>query len=100
MLVAGLYNGNVVVYNLQKETSKPAYISTTVTGKHEELVWQVCPVIRRHHSSPPPTSKVKWAPDNDDGYLNFHSVSGDGRVCNWTLVRVHLYVSVLVIIFL
>ena len=41
MLVAGLYNGNVVVYNLQKETSKPAYISTTITGKHEELVWQV-----------------------------------------------------------
>ena len=32
--------------------------------------------------------KVKWAPDNDDGYLNFHSVSGDGRVSNWTLVKV------------
>ena len=33
-------------------------------------------------------NQVKWAPDNDDGYLNFHSISGDGRVSNWTLVKV------------
>ena len=32
---------------------------------------------------------MKWAPDNDDGYLNFHSISGDGRVSNWTLVKVN-----------
>ena len=25
-------------------------------------------------------SKVKWATDNLDGYLNFYSVSGDGRL--------------------
>ena len=25
--------------------------------------------------------------DNLDGYLNFYSVSGDGRVTNWTLVK-------------
>ena len=35
------------------------------------------------------SNQVKWAPDNDDGYLNFHSISGDGRVSNWTLVKVN-----------
>ena len=35
---------------------------------------------------------MKWAPVNDDGYLNFHSISGDGRVSNWTLVKVpHIF---------
>jgi dynein intermediate chain 1 len=74
MVVAGLYDGNVVVYNLQRNTSKPAYISNASNGKHGELVWQ-----------------VRWAPDNDDGYLNFHSISGDGRVSNWTLVKAALW---------
>ena len=30
---------------------------------------------------------MKWVRDNLDGYLNFYSVSGDGRVTNWTLVK-------------
>ena len=33
------------------------------------------------------TNQVKWVRDNLDGYLNFYSVSGDGRVTNWTLVK-------------
>ena len=32
-------------------------------------------------------SKVKWVLDDLDNYLNFYSVSGDGRVTNWTLVK-------------
>ena len=36
-------------------------------------------------------SKVKWAKDNLDGYLNFYSVSGDGRVTNWTIVKTALW---------
>ena len=35
--------------------------------------------------------QVKWAPDNLDGYLNFYSVSADGRVTNWTLVKTALW---------
>ena len=35
--------------------------------------------------------KVKWAKDNLDGYLNFYSVSGDGRVTNWTIVKTALW---------
>ena len=37
--------------------------------------------------------KVKWAPDNLDGYLNFYSVSGDGRVSNWTIVKTALWTN-------
>ncbi len=32
-------------------------------------------------------TKVKWVKDNIDGYLNFYSVSGDGRVTEWTIVK-------------
>ena len=42
MLVAGLSNGNVAVYNLQKKTEwRPIYISTARNGKHQDAVWQV-----------------------------------------------------------
>ena len=41
----------------------------------------------KHNSE---NQKVKWGPDNLDGYLNFFSVSGDGRVSNWTLVKTAL----------
>ena len=35
--------------------------------------------------------KVKWDKDNLDGYLNFYSISGDGRVSNWTIVKTSLW---------
>ena len=38
-----------------------------------------------------PRFQVKWAKDNLDGYLNFYSVSGDGRVTNWTIVKTALW---------
>ena len=41
MLAVGLSDGNVAVYNLQKQTFKPAYISTATNGKHQDIVWQV-----------------------------------------------------------
>ena len=83
-----------------------------MNGKHKELVWQVhflendwklskfefylsgeMGSYQQKWNFPSSEDdgcllKVKWAPDNDDGYLNFHSVSGDGRVSNWTLVKV------------
>ena len=31
--------------------------------------------------------KVHWANDTLEGYLNFYSVSADGKVINWTLVK-------------
>ena len=41
MLAAGLSDGNVAVYNLQKNPQKPSYISTARNGKHTDIVWQV-----------------------------------------------------------
>ena len=42
MLAAGLTNGNVAVYNLQKKMEgSPSYISTARNGKHQDAVWQV-----------------------------------------------------------
>ena len=36
---------------------------------------------------------MKWGPDDLDNYLNFYSVSGDGRVTNWTLVKTSIRFS-------
>ena len=64
-----------------------------MNGKHQELVWQVTKCVHNFRLN---FNQVKWAPDNDDGYLNFHSISGDGRVSNWTLVKVeHIYCQAL-----
>ena len=69
-MVVGLYNGNVAVYNL-RSSSSPCFTSCAATGKHQDVVWQ-----------------VRGVSDNLDGYLNFYSVAGDGRVTNWTIVKV------------
>ena len=41
MLAVGMSDGNVAVYNLQKNTGKAAYMSTAKNGKHQDIVWQV-----------------------------------------------------------
>ncbi len=41
MLAAGLADGSVAVYNLQRQTQEPYYISTARNGKHQDIVWQV-----------------------------------------------------------
>ena len=41
MLVTGLHDGNVAVYNLQLNTSAPVYQSSPRNGKHRDVVWQV-----------------------------------------------------------
>ena len=61
MLVAGLYDGNVAVYNLQSSLIRPLniapmYESDAGGGKHMETCWQ-----------------VRWIDDDLDNYLNFFS---------------------------
>ena len=103
MLVAGLYDGNVAVYNLQSSLIRPLniapmYESDAGGGKHMETCWQ-----------------VRWIDDDLDNYLNFFSgenirllcsnpngidisvsncpislVSEDSRVTHWTLVKTSL----------
>ena len=96
MLAVGLHDGNIAVYNLQKKGGKPVYMSDPRNGKHKDVVWQVGQKILTVHKSTQQLAlclylKVKWAPDNLDGYLNFYSVSADGRVTNWTLVKTGLW---------
>ena len=45
MIVVGLMDGNVAVYNLQMKTQHPVYISDARNGKHKNLINQVNNVI-------------------------------------------------------
>lgn len=76
LLVIGLHNGNVAVYNLQVNVTDPIYDSTGIPGKHTDLV-----------------TEVKWGPDMPDGEINFTSVSVDGRVLNWVLAQSKLLIT-------
>ena len=93
MLVVGLYDGNIAVYNLQKNTGTPSYQSDAKNGKHRDIVWQVIIHIIGFFEEYQGSLQVKWAADNLDGYLNFYSVSGDGRVSNWTIVKTALWTN-------
>ena len=77
MVLAGLYDGNVAVFNLHNKDSKPAFISTSKTGKHQGAVWQVC-----------------WQKDDLDENMNFTSISADGAVKQWALVKHELICTV------
>ncbi|NXX17019.1 DNAI1 protein, partial [Podargus strigoides] len=70
LVAVGFYDGNVAIYNLKKATSQPSYKSGAKSGKHMDPVWQ-----------------VKWQKDDMDNNLNFFSVSLDGRIVSWTLVK-------------
>ncbi|XP_078139734.1 dynein intermediate chain 2, ciliary-like [Centroberyx gerrardi] len=70
LVAVGFYDGCVAVYNLIEEGLQPVYKSTAKTGKHTDPVWQ-----------------VRWPNDDMDNNHNFYSVSSDGRVVSWTLVK-------------
>ena len=70
LLVVGLYDGNVLVYDLQNKTDTPIYRSSTKENKHMDPVWQVV-----------------WQKDDLDDNMNFFSISSDGRVTQWTLLK-------------
>ncbi|KAK2498005.1 hypothetical protein MC885_008279 [Smutsia gigantea] len=73
LVVVGHYDGNVAVYSLKKAQSQPSFCSSAKSGKHMDPVWQ-----------------VKWQKDDMDNNLNFFSVSSDGRIVSWTLVKSEL----------
>ncbi|KAF6123944.1 dynein axonemal intermediate chain 1 [Phyllostomus discolor] len=73
LVVVGHYDGNVAIYNLKRPHSQPAFRSSAKSGKHTDPVWQ-----------------VKWQKDDMDNNLNFFSVSSDGRIVSWTLVKSEL----------
>nr|8BX8_D Chain D, Dynein intermediate chain 2 [Tetrahymena thermophila] len=69
LLAVGLYDGTVLVYDIRNKHKKPIYQSTVRNQKHTDPVWQ-----------------VKWNPDTSKNY-NFYSISSDGRVMNWILMK-------------
>ena len=40
MLAAGLQDGNIAVYNLQRDCGHPAFQSCATNGKHTDTVWK------------------------------------------------------------
>jgi len=69
LLAVGLYDGTVQVYDIRSKVKKAIYQSTVRTKKHTDPVWQ-----------------VRWDPDTSKNY-NFYSISSDGRVTNWILMK-------------
>ena len=72
LLAVGLYDGSVLVYDIRIKNPKanPIYRSTVHTKKHMDHVWQVC-----------------WQNDESGKQPCFYSISSDGRVTSWTLMK-------------
>lgn len=78
-ICAGLYDGSVLVFNLtlyDKGKREAISESSASSGKHTDPVWQ-----------------VRWQSDDLDNNKNFFSVSADGRICLWTLIKKDLHVT-------
>ena len=73
LIAVGFYDGTVGVYNTAEKSEAPKYTSNAKNGKHTDPVWQ-----------------VKWQKDDLDGNMNFFSVSSDGRVVSWTIIKSEL----------
>ena len=71
LLAVGCYDGTVMVFDIRSKSNKPIYSSTVRTAKHTDPVWQ-----------------VSWVNEADASkQLNFFSISSDGRVMNWSLMK-------------
>ena len=71
LLAVGCYDGTVMVFDIRlKGNNKPIYQSTVRTAKHTDPVWQ-----------------VRWSNEDASKPLSFFSISSDGRVTNWNLMK-------------
>ncbi|PFH31863.1 WD domain, G-beta repeat-containing protein [Besnoitia besnoiti] len=70
LLAVGLYDGTVLVLNVHAKDRKPTHASTVKVNKHTDPVWD-----------------VRWDQDNSSSTMRFYSVSGDGRVTSWSLMK-------------
>jgi dynein intermediate chain 1 len=71
LLAVGCYDGTVMVFDIRiKGNNKPIYQSTVRTAKHTDPVWQ-----------------VHWSVEDATKQLSFYSISSDGRVTNWQLMK-------------
>ena len=58
-----------MVFDVRNKHNKPIYESTVKTQKHTDPVWQ-----------------IRWNPNTDEKF-SFYSISSDGRVMNWSLMK-------------
>jgi len=71
LIAAGCYDGTVMVFDIRAQNGgKPIHYSTVRTHKHTDPVWQ-----------------VRWNKDQTAKNLSFYSISSDGRVTNWNLLK-------------
>ncbi|XP_060598579.1 dynein intermediate chain 2, ciliary-like isoform X1 [Ruditapes philippinarum] len=69
MVCVGFYDGSVGVYNVEKKDG-PMHRCTAKNGKHTDPVWQ-----------------VRWQKDDLENNHNFYSISSDGRIVHWTIIK-------------
>ncbi|RKP02835.1 hypothetical protein CXG81DRAFT_10338, partial [Caulochytrium protostelioides] len=75
LLAVGLYDGTVRVYTLQPRKNGDQLVCISrPSDQHSDPVWQ-----------------LRWQRNDLDDNLNFFSVSTDGRIRKWTLVKNELF---------
>nr|XP_050849743.1 dynein intermediate chain 2, ciliary isoform X3 [Vespula vulgaris] len=83
LLVIGVKDGSVAVYNIMLPPTEPQYKSNDVTQKHGGIVWE-----------------IRWAPDTQEGNLAFYSVSIDSKINYWVLNQKELSLTTVMTLFL
>lgn len=71
LICVGFNDGSVGVYKLNQEKEGPLYLSTAYSNKNTDPVWQ-----------------VKWLRSDEQPSLVFYSISSDGRVSSWSILKV------------
>ena len=72
LLAVGFYDGSVAVYDVRSKSRKPVYQAAGRANKHTDPVWE-----------------VRWVTD-ESGPLTFLSISSDGKVYCWSLLKSRL----------
>jgi len=70
LIAVGCYDGAVMVFDVRMKVNRPMYFSTIKKRKHTDPVWQVI-----------------WQDEDIGKNLNFYSISSDGRVTNWAMIK-------------
>ncbi|KEG07585.1 putative dynein intermediate chain [Trypanosoma grayi] len=68
LLAVGDTDGSIVIYDIQKETNTPAIKTTLTSGQHTGAVWE-----------------LKWVARGKERGEFLISISGDGRVVQWSV---------------
>jgi len=69
LVAIGDSHGNIAIYNVRSNSTKPIAESKDLEGKHSDIVWE-----------------IHWVQRENKGE-SLISVSGDGRVIEWSLKK-------------